>query len=479
MEPWALDVLCDIAPGNLGESGTLFPLASSICMEHPETSPEPWRIGHFEQRLITTRMPDGRPKTRELWIPDDKARAAHIEMLGYFYGKGFVDTTNLRPETNVNGGMPGSRVLDNVLPHKENELFYMIDLKDAFRNVVYWKMEEKLVTRDPENKKLLEHFLDQYAMMPLRGLPQGAPCSPYLFNFYLAEMDHELDAYCAEFGITYTRWLDDLTFSYPFSGGALGKKARQTITDIIQETKGMKVNHAKSRLHRLSNAPVTITGVSIYPEGQIEAAPHIIKAARAAFQALDRAIQDDVYITPDHLAVPNGYYGALTSMSLAPFSPRIRRAINYYHDVASMAHNTMALQEEIMHYAPDGTQPWQIPEEFRAIARRADDIRVAIKSEERGWKNDALAEEARTSSDLAKRHLYDQAVWLSKVLRVDIGTAFVLNSNPLIYELMTGEKILDAPLDSSPKPAPRIKKAARLALEAGGVPLFDDDSFGG
>src|SRR5690606_18461589 len=44
-------------------------------------------------------------------------------------------------------------------------------------------------------------------------LSVGAPSSPYLSNIVLKPFDSDIEAACYQFGVTYTRYADDLTFS--------------------------------------------------------------------------------------------------------------------------------------------------------------------------------------------------------------------------------------------------------------------------
>jgi len=47
-----------------------------------------------------------------------------------------------------------------------------------------------------------------------KGLPQGAPTSPYLSNLLTADMDGAIYRFCAENGsLRYTRYADDISIS--------------------------------------------------------------------------------------------------------------------------------------------------------------------------------------------------------------------------------------------------------------------------
>ena len=45
------------------------------------------------------------------------------------------------------------------------------------------------------------------------SLPTGAPTSPYIANILLKEFDGAIEEFCRKFGVTYSRYMDDLFFS--------------------------------------------------------------------------------------------------------------------------------------------------------------------------------------------------------------------------------------------------------------------------
>jgi RNA-directed DNA polymerase len=74
-------------------------------------------------------------------------------------------------------------------------------------------------------------------------LPQGAPTSPALANLVCYRLDRRLTGLAAAFGASYTRYVDDLTFS----GGAVLGRGRFTelVTGIVAD-EGFRVNPGKT-----------------------------------------------------------------------------------------------------------------------------------------------------------------------------------------------------------------------------------------
>jgi hypothetical protein len=76
-------------------------------------------------------------------------------------------------------------------------------------------------------------------------LPQGAPTSPALANLVAFSLDRRLAGLAARFGATYTRYVDDLTFS---GGPSLRNARSRFITKVaeVAQDEGFRLNDAKS-----------------------------------------------------------------------------------------------------------------------------------------------------------------------------------------------------------------------------------------
>lgn len=193
--------------------------------------------------------------------PNQPMRIIHGRLIGYLRDLPirFLHATACRP---------GNSPLKNAERHRKSRFFFLLDLKDAYRAVQAERLVQVLCgaderIADPEEVRV---FLEQYCMSQLGGLAMGAPASPDLFNLYCAVLlDQELGEFSAQRKVTYTRYLDDLTFSAdaPFS-----REARKRIRAVIQGA-GFQVNHAKAELKDLSKGSVFINGVGLSLGGRI------------------------------------------------------------------------------------------------------------------------------------------------------------------------------------------------------------------
>ena len=94
-----------------------------------------------------------------------------------------------------------------------------------------------------------------------RHLPQGAPTSPALANLSALSLDIRLNGLAKSYGLAYTRYADDLTFSGPGrSAGAL-REFIPLIQQIVKRER-FRINTAKRRVVRNSQQ-MSVTGVVV------------------------------------------------------------------------------------------------------------------------------------------------------------------------------------------------------------------------
>jgi len=120
------------------------------------------------------------------------------------------------------GFVAGRSTVTNARPHEKAAIVLKLDLKDFFPTVHYRRV-----------KGLFEHLGYSAEVAgtlagltthrpKLRGgavvwpgmLPQGAPTSPALANLACRRLDRRLERLAATYGAVYTRYADDLTFSF-------------------------------------------------------------------------------------------------------------------------------------------------------------------------------------------------------------------------------------------------------------------------
>ena len=90
-------------------------------------------------------------------------------------------------------------------------------------------------------------------------LPQGAPSSPIISNYVCEKLDKELHKFCKSFNIIYSRYADDLTFSFAFK--KLPKHIVKDIYSIIKKHE-FKINAQKTR-YFYRNRRQVVTGLVV------------------------------------------------------------------------------------------------------------------------------------------------------------------------------------------------------------------------
>lgn len=171
---------------------------------------------------------------------------------------------------NVHGFARGRSVRTNALPHASRGVVINFDLKDFFPSISFQRIRGVFLGTPMRLDWSIANILAQ--MCSLDGvMPAGAPTSPVLSNIICAKLDKRLAALAARLGGTYTRYADDLTFSFDRPLAQLrsiamldeeGKPAVGASISEIVSSEGFSINMEKFRI-AMKGSRKTVTGLVV------------------------------------------------------------------------------------------------------------------------------------------------------------------------------------------------------------------------
>jgi retron-type reverse transcriptase len=201
----------------------------------------------------------------------------------------------LPAEPAAHGFVAGKSILTNAREHVARDVVISVDLEDFFPSITFPRVRSVfqrvgysgavatilalLCTECPRRTVQYDGKTYHVALGP-RGLPQGACTSPGLSNQVTRRLDRRLTGLAKKFGLSYTRYADDLTCSGPLplpvrskdgaaeTPEATGKKQRQGVGYLlarlrhIAEAEGFRINEKKSRVLR-RGAAQRVTGLVV------------------------------------------------------------------------------------------------------------------------------------------------------------------------------------------------------------------------
>lgn len=109
------------------------------------------------------------------------------------------------------------------------------------------------------NKKVM------YVVTSSRILPQGSPASPMISNIICKNLDKRLNGLANKYGLAYTRYADDMSFSAKTISDGLNYSRFCGLVAKILSDEGFKINKSKTRFLRKNNRQ-EITGITVNNE---------------------------------------------------------------------------------------------------------------------------------------------------------------------------------------------------------------------
>lgn len=165
--------------------------------------------------------------------------------------------------------------LDAAIAHAGNRYFYTVDIASAYESVDPQRLAVQLANTALSSVgpggwfPLVRRFFIPEGQK--KGLATGGNASPLLFNIYMRPLDEALQHYADAYGMTYTRYMDDMTFSAPDTGDPnfdrIGRGKAKFVMQAIRAM-GMEVNdHKVRRKDLVIDGPVMLPGTQLDADG--------------------------------------------------------------------------------------------------------------------------------------------------------------------------------------------------------------------
>ena len=173
------------------------------------------------------------------------------------------------PHEAATGFIQGKSIVTNAKKHVAMNYVFNMDLKDFFPSIDMRRVQA-LLKLSPynliDNKEQSLAYLianlcstemeverknaqGEMAKIKAKVLPQGAPTSPILSNMICYRLDRKLSGVAKRFGLNYTRYADDITFSSMHNVYQQYSEFNKEIYKIIKK-QNFDVNEQKTRLQR-------------------------------------------------------------------------------------------------------------------------------------------------------------------------------------------------------------------------------------
>ncbi len=189
-----------------------------------------------------------------------------------------------KPRPSAKAFLPNSTLVANAKPHVNKSFVFNIDLENFFHSITFARVRGLLIsqpyTLSEETASVIAH------LCTLNGrLPQGAPSSPIISNMICSKLDRLLQNLARDNRATYTRYADDITFSFRgpasclpqeivtiestccsnnFLGASAGKKLREII-----KSNWFLINEKKTRLQGRKEKQI-VTGLLVNKKVNID-----------------------------------------------------------------------------------------------------------------------------------------------------------------------------------------------------------------
>ncbi|WP_339435742.1 reverse transcriptase domain-containing protein [Pseudomonas sp. EL_65y_Pfl1_R32] len=162
--------------------------------------------GQMQRHYLPFDIPKKNGGKRRILAPSDKLKTLQgrlASLLEKLYN----------PREPVKAFLKGTSIVDNAWPHCRKKFVFNIDLENFFGTITFARIRGMLIAKPysllPETATVIAHLATVNGI-----LPQGAPSSPILSNMLCGSLDRDLYSLAKRHRAVYTRYADDITFSF-------------------------------------------------------------------------------------------------------------------------------------------------------------------------------------------------------------------------------------------------------------------------
>ena len=232
----------------------------------------------FDRRLIAAMVSQPNRFYSSFTIPkksggERRIDAPHKPLKMVQRALSFVFDSMFSPAESAYGFIHGRGIVQNAQVHLGQDYVLNVDLKGFFPSISTGRLIA-LFRSNPATDMSVYMATSIARLCSFRGaLPQGSPASPVLTNMVSVRLDARLAGLSQRYGCTYSRYVDDLTFSAErrrpldkmmprleqilvTEGFELNPdKTRMQFRSMRQEVTGLVISHSDSGVEPMVNAP--------------------------------------------------------------------------------------------------------------------------------------------------------------------------------------------------------------------------------
>lgn len=224
--------------------------------------------GEMSRHYLGFEIPKKNGGKRKILAPTEKLKTLQGRIAGLL-------SKLYKPRAPVKAFLVGQSIVANARPHCRKKYVFNVDLENFFGTITFGRVRGMLMAKpyslSPETASVIAHLTTVDGV-----LPQGAPSSPVISNMLCASLDRDLYSLAKRHRAVYTRYADDMTFSFyspiahvskeivewcEFDGRPnhySSKVGRELAAAII--ARGFKINDDKVRLQGVRERQV-VTGL--------------------------------------------------------------------------------------------------------------------------------------------------------------------------------------------------------------------------